>query len=300
MRKHTSREINEFVSGRLFNEETLLNKDSSWPKISIVTPSFNQAQFLERTILSVLNQNYPNLEYIIIDGGSKDGSVEIIKRYEKHLAYWISEPDKGQAAALNKGFKKCTGKILAWLCSDDLYLPGTLQKVGYIYAQDRVDLIYGNTYLIDENDKIIGEHRNVGFSKYFSRKAIVHGLFSISQPSMFWSRELFTRAGGSISEDLCNVLDNDLIIRFLLAKPQSVHISGFLSSERLHAGRKTENLKHVGEQEIALLREQYGSEARISFGAKFWAYLVKLCLFIKQGDLLWLGKRASGRAFPKR
>ena len=114
MKKFTSEEIKEFVSKPMFDKKVILNKDPYWPKISIVTPSYNQAEFLERTILSVLNQNYPNLEYIIIDGGSTDGSVEIIKNYEKYLAFWVSEPDNGQADAINKGFIKSTGEIVGW------------------------------------------------------------------------------------------------------------------------------------------------------------------------------------------
>ena len=114
--------IKKFVSSQLFDEKIILNKDISWPKISIVTPSYNQGDFLEQTILSVLNQNYPNLEYIIIDGGSTDKSMEIIKKYEKYISYWISEKDNGQADAIKKGFRKSSGEIFAWINSDDNYL----------------------------------------------------------------------------------------------------------------------------------------------------------------------------------
>src|SRR5258707_6129118 len=100
-----------------------------FPRISVVTPSFNQGAYLERTICSVLDQKYPNLEYLVIDGGSTDESVEIIKRYERHLTYWVSEPDTGQSNAINKGFARTTGTILAWLNSDDRYLPETLGAV---------------------------------------------------------------------------------------------------------------------------------------------------------------------------
>jgi len=143
LEKYTFKEIKEFVSKPLFNEKVILNKDPTYPKISIVTPSYNQAEFLERTILSVLNQNYLNLEYIIIDGGSNDGSVEIIKKYEKYLTYWVSEKDKGQGCAISKGFEKSTSDILAWLNSDDTYLPGTFYKIAKDFRQNsEVDLIF--------------------------------------------------------------------------------------------------------------------------------------------------------------
>ena len=129
MKKYISQEIKKFISKPLFDEKIILSKDSDYPRISIVSPSLNQAQFLEKTILSVLNQNYPNLEYIIIDGGSKDKSIKIIQKYEQYLTYWVSEKDKGQADAINKGFQRSTGQILAWLNTDDLYLPDTLFKV---------------------------------------------------------------------------------------------------------------------------------------------------------------------------
>ena len=108
----------------------------NYPRISIVTPSFNQGKYIEQTIQSVLSQNYPNLEYIIIDGGSTDGTVEIIKKYEQQLTYWISEPDKGQTDAINKGFAKCTGEIFNWINSDDYYSPNSLHIVAEVFSEN--------------------------------------------------------------------------------------------------------------------------------------------------------------------
>lgn len=298
MKKFTSEEIKEFVSKPLFDEKIILNKDLSWPKISIVTPSFNQAQFLERTILSVLNQNYPNLEYIIIDGGSTDGSVEIIKKYEKYLTYWVSEPDKGQSHAINKGFQKSTGEIHAWLCADDLYLPDSLIKISRLFAKNGADLVYENFYFIDEFDKIIEEYRHVRYSKLFSKSVIINGIFSISQPPMFWRRDLFINVGG-INEKLCNALDNDLIIKFLLTNPKIMHDRDFVACERLHAARKTERFKHIAAQEISIIRKIYGGADKINFYNKFPVYLLKFYLFIEQGDFFWLLNRVIRRAISK-
>jgi len=121
-----------------------------WPKISIVTPSYNQGQFLEETIRSVLLQGYPNLEYIIIDGGSTDNSVKIIKEYEPWLACWVSEPDRGQSQAINKGFKKATGEIITWICSSDSYVPNAFQKISLIFADNQsVGAISGSCNVIN-------------------------------------------------------------------------------------------------------------------------------------------------------
>ena len=124
------------------------------PKISIITPSFNQGPFLEETILSVLQQGYPNLEYIIIDGGSTDESVGIIKRYQDRLHYWVSEKDSGQSEALNKGLRRATGDIIGWLCSDDLYLPGTFEKVVRIFEQHpAAGMLHGRSILFGKGKK---------------------------------------------------------------------------------------------------------------------------------------------------
>src|SRR6266850_561949 len=121
------------------------------PKISIVTPSFNQGRFLEETILSVLNQGYPNLEYILIDGGSSDQSLEVIRRYEEHLAYWISEKDRGQVDAINKGLNRSSGDIFAFINSDDVYLPGTFAAVAeYFEADSRREWVCGDTIMFGE------------------------------------------------------------------------------------------------------------------------------------------------------
>src|ERR1044071_1227981 len=124
----------------------------NFPKISVVIPSYNQGQFLEETILSVIDQKYPNLEILVVDGGSKDNSVDIIKKYKQHITWWVSEKDKGQSDAINKGFAKVTGDIATWLCSDDLYTVGTLKRVAEVFSTlpDDVGVVYGSAILFGE------------------------------------------------------------------------------------------------------------------------------------------------------
>lgn len=158
-------------------------------KISVVTPSYNQAAFLEQTMLSVLGQMYPNLEYIVMDGGSTDGSAEIIKRYGARLSYWISEKDGGQAAAINEGFSRATGDILCWLNSDDFFLPGTLHAVAGEFAAGR-ELIYGDCISFSDQGKWSIVNRPPPHDK--SLLALVD---YIVQPSTFWTRDLWLKAG---------------------------------------------------------------------------------------------------------
>lgn len=164
----------------------------SFPKITIVTPSYNQAPFLEETILSVLNQDYTNIEYIIIDGGSTDGSVDIIQKYENCLACWISEPDMGQAHAINKGFRRATGKILAWLNSDDTYEKDSLFYVAksFMNNPDQM-LVYGDGWYIDERGKTKSKCAHI---RPFDANLLKYVDY-ILQPCAFWRRNLWMKVG---------------------------------------------------------------------------------------------------------
>jgi len=228
--KCSTDELKAFVSQPLFDEKTLLERDDSWPLISVVTPSFNQARFLERTILSVLNQNYPNLEYIIIDGGSTDGSVQLIEKYERYLAYWVSESDRGQSHAINKGFSKSKGEILAWLNSDDTYLPNALHIVGDLFRRDgKVDMVYGRCNMIDENDVIFQESKVIPFNLL----DYLLGLFVIPQQASFWRRDIFFAADG-LNEENRTCMDYELWVRMAQRGGVIRHVNYFLANFRLY------------------------------------------------------------------
>ena len=183
---------------------------TTWPRITIVTPSFNQALYLEEAIRSVLAQGYPNLEYVIRDGGSTDGSVDVIRRYEGHLSDWLSEPDGGPAQAINRGFAATSGDILGWLNADDAYLPGTLHAIAEAFIQrPEASLVYGEGWYIDEASQPIEPCRFV--RRRFDRRYLVNR-DPILQPAAFWRRSLWQQVG-PLDESLRWVFDWEWFIR---------------------------------------------------------------------------------------
>lgn len=207
----------------------------SCPKISIVTPSFNQGKYLEKTIRSVIEQGYPNLEYIIIDGGSTDESVGIIRKYEQHLAYWVSEPDRGQSHAINKGFERATGEIFGWLNSDDWYHPGALMAVaGAFAANPEAGAVVGAGEMVDESGVVLITKAPVRVDM----DLLYHWLDDFFwQPSCFFSRVAW-QACGSLDQELHFAMDLDLWLRIAAAMPIAV-IGANLSCSLKHVEAKT-------------------------------------------------------------
>jgi len=223
-------------NSKLHKEATGLQSDNldgdENPLVSVVTPSYNQGKYLEAAIESVCNQNYRNLEHIVIDGESTDGSVSILKRYVGRLN-WISEPDNGPEDAIKKGFSMATGEIFGWLASDDLYEPDALQRVVDLFMQNPdVDVVYGRCHYIDKNGTIIGECPTEPFDYEY---LAVYNI--IAQPSAFFRRSAYFEAGG-ISTELQQASDYDLWIR-LTRNRKVIYLPNFLSSYRLHYAAKT-------------------------------------------------------------
>lgn len=204
------------------------------PLVTIVTPSYNQARFLESTIRSVLEQDYPHIEYFVIDGGSTDGTVDILRRYADRLAGWVSEPDRGQTDAINKGFRRARGEILAWLNSDDTYEPGAIrQAVAYLSDHPEVGLVYGDTQFIDENGRVIGRFP----ARQTDYRRLRGGYVHIPQQAAFFRAALWNKVG-PLDPTFYFAMDYDLWVR-LAAQAPVVYSPHLWANFRLHGDAKT-------------------------------------------------------------
>ena len=230
------------------------------PAISIVTPSFNQGRFLDRTIRSVLAQEYPSLEYHVQDGGSHDRTMAVIARFESSLTSWASEPDYGQADAINRGFRRAGGEIMAWLNSDDLLLPGSLAYVARYFAEHPdVDVVYGHRIMIDETDGQVGawilpRHDDLALTL----------ADYVPQETLFWRRRIWEAAGGHVDSGYGYAMDWELLLRFREAGAQMVRLPRFLGAFRIHDEQKTSVQDALGLAEMRRLRERvHGREVPI-------------------------------------
>jgi glycosyltransferase involved in cell wall biosynthesis len=205
------------------------------PRITIITPSFNQGEFLEDTILSILNQNYPNLEYFIVDGGSTDNTLEIIKKYQDRLDWWVSEPDRGQSHAINKGLARATGEIINWINSDDLLFPGALKRVAECFQRHRgaVHLMVGENARISATGEILKISSPPSPWAFSLRNLII----PIGQQSSFFTRRALDLVG-FLNEDLHAIMDMDFYSRILGQGGSLVRIRGLVGAIRNHAEAK--------------------------------------------------------------
>jgi glycosyltransferase involved in cell wall biosynthesis len=233
---------------------------NSYPRISVVTPSYNQGAYLEKTILSVINQEYPNIEYIVIDGGSTDNSLDIIKKYEKYLKYWVSEQDRGQSHAINKGFSHATGDLLTWLNSDDYYMPGALWTLATMaMANPEASAFVGTGRVIDETG-------NIKYYKEPPQPITIETLYRwlnggiFMQPSSIFRRTAWELVG-PLDENVHIAFDVDLWLRMAKAGCRFVSSDSLLSTALRHKNAKTTAFNAFGVIDCAIVVMRHGGES---------------------------------------
>lgn len=265
-------------TGWPWTEESLqlpdtISDDSPWPRVGIVTPSYNQAQFVEETIRSVLLQGYPNLEYIVIDGGSTDGSIEIVRKYERWLSHWVSEPDCGQSHAINKGFRRAKGDIVSWLNSDDYLLPGSVwNAVSIFMAEPGCDLVHGDVVVKDE-DCDEGDYVRTS-SDLFSVVNWINGV-GLAQPATFWRKGLFDQVG-FLDESLRFNMDYEFFLRSLRSH-RACHAESAFAIFRLHPASKTSTMNLVRVQEHMDIARRNWSWLEQYAAHDYWSQVRRYC-----------------------
>lgn len=247
------------------------------PRITLVTPSLNQAQFLEDTIRSVVFQHYPNLEYFVLDGGSTDGSIDIIRKYEQQLTYWRSCRDGGQAAAINEGFERATGEILGWVNSDDMLIPNSLFAVARAFAKyPRTEMIVGKSIIIDEDNKVT---RPVCGLRPTYHSVLFWSTGAFTQPATFWRRSVMEQVG-PLRPEFRLAFDCEFYLR-LLRIGRSKWINDYLAAFRIHPDSITSTLKAERDREAMEFRYRlYGLGSwPAAFRSCAWMYYQARCRF---------------------
>lgn len=259
-----------------------------WPRISIVTPNYNYAQFLEETIRSVLLQGYPNLEYIIVDSGSTDNSVEIIKKYGKWITIWETKSNRGQSHAINKGLEKSTGDILAYINSDDCYLPGAFRKAAeYFVKYPEMDFLYGRCWFVDENSLKIKEHSGsiLNLEELLDVWSVWWKGRYFVQPEVFWTRRITDKIGIFFREDLNQIMDYEYWLRIFKTKCIVGHVETDIAWLRKHPLQKGNRKDKVEREFLMVLREGlWDKKTPIAFKKRLelqgkWLYQA---IFLKQ------------------
>jgi glycosyltransferase involved in cell wall biosynthesis len=247
--------------------------------VSIVTPSFNQGRFLRRTIDCVLSQDYPRIEYLVIDGSSRDDSLEILRSYGERFP-WVSEPDRGQSHAINKGLQRTSGDILAYLNSDDILMPGAITAaVAHLQANPSSDVVYGNAHHIDEVGRVLGAFPTAEWS--FDR---LLQYCCICQPAAFWRRRIMDRVG-LFDESLHYAMDYDYWMRIARAGGVLTHVPEFLAASRVHPATKTQSARLAVYREILAVSRRYADDASFS---QYYAYWHHRCHERPTGWPRWL------------
>ena len=279
-------ELREFVSALKINGKS----SASFPKLTIITPSYNQADYLERTILSVLNQNYPNLEYIIIDGGSTDKSVEVIQKYEQFLTYWVSEKDRGQVHAINKALERATGEYIGFQNSDDVYFPGTFDRFGKAAKQNPTDIIYGDLYMVSTSDEVTELLKTTSYSLDCQ---VLEGM-QIHNQSLFFKKSLVEKYG-MFDESYRFAFDYEFITRYKANKNTTVRkVEGLAGALRVHADAKSSTIADVGSSEHARIQKLYISEIGSPAVNKLkylWCRFRKIAYFAVRFDFKYISYR---------
>jgi glycosyltransferase involved in cell wall biosynthesis len=276
--------------------EIMLNKTIRWtddltslPRISIVTPCFNHAEFIESTLVSVLEQGYPNLEYVVMDGGSTDGSAEIIAKYAAYLTYWQSKPDHGQYAAIDEGFKHTSGEIMAWLNSDDLLHRNSLWLIAKVFQQlPDVEWLVGCPTFYDEAGITTGVTKNGAIPRWSRMRIMKNNHRYPQQESVFWRRRLWVKAGQYIDKSYQFAGDFDLWVRFFkyaeLHTLQSV-VGGFRVSPNqktnLHLAHYFEEADQILAKESLTVQEQK-TLAKIKFFDRYLSHFTQEFLFLRR------------------